>query len=148
MRKKSANFSLEKFLKIHRRSTHVSTYSPIRRYFLPDPEHSSRETFLGPVSSALYERALSRPVPKVIYPTSLIVFLRPLSCSISAAASRTRIFCGRELACGRILRSSRPHERMIASLIGRLTTRKRYGNTISVRERSTLINTLRVPRSW
>lgn len=51
------------------------------------------------------------------------------------------------LARSRILHSSRPHERMIASLIGGLATRKRYGNTISTRERSALINTLRVLRS-
>lgn len=60
---------------------------------------------------------------------------------------RTRIFCGRELACSRVLCSSRPHERMIASLIDKLATRKCYGNTISVGERSTLINTFRVPHS-
>lgn len=149
MRKKPAGFSLEKFpaensSRIYAR-VNVFAISPI----LSPGSWAllARNIPRAPVSSALYERALSRPVPKVIYPTSLVVFFRPPSCSISAAASRTRIFCDRELACGRALRSSRSHERMIAPLIGRLTTRKRHGNTISVRERSTLINMLRVPRS-
>lgn len=80
----------------------LRAYRLIRQYFLPDPENLPREAFLDPASSTPYERALSLPVPKVIYPTSLVYFPSfVVLCSIRLLLC-VRIFRGLKLTRGRV----------------------------------------------
>jgi len=108
----------------------------IRQYFLPDPRANiPRPGILRSLRelSAPFLRLSTRLLSSFsfVYRPSRSRLL-PLALESFAAVSSVQP------------RSSHPYERMIASLIGGLATRKRYGNTISTRERSALINTLRV----
>lgn len=109
----------------------------IRQYFLPDPRANIPRPgilrSLRELSAAPFLRLSTRLLSSFsfVYRPSRS-WLLPLALESFAAVSSVQP------------RSSHPYERMIASLIGGLATRKRYGNTISTRERSALINTLRV----
>lgn len=137
MRKNSAGFSLENFFP-ENSSWIYGACQLIRQYFLPDPRAKRR---IPRPDILLCARKLS-VAPYLRLSTRLLSF------SFAHRSTRSRLLllppALESLARSRILHSSRPYERMIASLIGGLATRKRYGNTISTRERSALINTLPV----
>lgn len=138
MRKKPAGFSLENFFP-ENSSWIYGACQLIRQYFLPDPR-AKRIPRYPPLST--------RKLPAAPFLRLSTRLLSSFSFAHRPARSRLLPLAALEsLARSRVSRSSRPHERMIASLIGGLATRKRYGNTISTGERSALINTLRVLRS-